>query len=177
MYSEKLEELINHALADGVLTEKEKQILFKNAEAEGIDLDEFEMVLDARLYEKQQGSKEEDKSAIDEIKSSPEKQIVLANDFINPIETIIRENLTVNDDLYFHENLPKKKLSNAMNSYIFLDDDEQIICFYDSTVFGSASDGVCLSTKGIYWKNLWEDSDYLCYCDIESIKKGKDCLH
>ncbi|MDR2684954.1 MAG: hypothetical protein LBB53_06200 [Prevotellaceae bacterium] len=54
MYSEKLENLINHALADGVLTEKEKQVLFKNAEAEGIDLDEFEVILEAKLYEKQQ---------------------------------------------------------------------------------------------------------------------------
>lgn len=51
MYSEKIEYLIKAALADGVLTEKEKQILFKSAEAEGIDLDEFEMVLDARLCE------------------------------------------------------------------------------------------------------------------------------
>lgn len=51
MYNEKIEGLISAALADGVLTEKEKQILFKRAEAEGIDLDEFEMVLDARLVE------------------------------------------------------------------------------------------------------------------------------
>ena len=51
MYNEKLEALITAALADGVLTEKEKQILFKKAEAIGIDLDEFEMVLDARLVE------------------------------------------------------------------------------------------------------------------------------
>lgn len=50
MYNEKIEALINAALADGELTEKEKQILFKRAEEEGIDLDEFEMVLDARLY-------------------------------------------------------------------------------------------------------------------------------
>ena len=51
MYNEKLEALITAAFADGVLTEKEKQILFKKAEAMGIDLDEFEMVLDARLVE------------------------------------------------------------------------------------------------------------------------------
>ena len=51
MYNEKLEALITAALADGVLTEKEKQILFKKAKAMGIDLDEFEMVLDARLVE------------------------------------------------------------------------------------------------------------------------------
>lgn len=50
LYDSKLEALIDHALADGELTEKEKQVLFKRAEAMGIDLDEFEMVLDARLY-------------------------------------------------------------------------------------------------------------------------------
>lgn len=52
MYNEQLEKLIALALADGELTEKEKQILFKRAEAEGIDLDEFEMVLEARIFEK-----------------------------------------------------------------------------------------------------------------------------
>ena len=46
MYNEQIEALISAALADGVLTEKEKQILYKKAESMGIDLDEFEMVLD-----------------------------------------------------------------------------------------------------------------------------------
>ena len=35
MYNEKLEELIDAALADGVLTEKEKQVLFKKAQESG----------------------------------------------------------------------------------------------------------------------------------------------
>ena len=59
MYDEQIENLINLALADGELTEKEKQILFKKAEAAGIDLDEFEMVLDAKLFEKQKTTKTE----------------------------------------------------------------------------------------------------------------------
>ncbi|MGA0435815.1 MAG: hypothetical protein ACO3MV_09105, partial [Flavobacteriales bacterium] len=54
MYNEQIEKLIDMALLDGELTEKEKQVLFKKAESLGIDLDEFEMVLEARLYEKQQ---------------------------------------------------------------------------------------------------------------------------
>ena len=58
MYNEKIEALIKAALADGVLTEKEKQILFKRAQEQGIDLDEFEMVLDARLVEFQKEEKE-----------------------------------------------------------------------------------------------------------------------
>lgn len=62
MYNEKIEALIAAALADGVLTEKEKQILFKNAQAQGIDLDEFEMVLDARLVELQKSTNSAPKS-------------------------------------------------------------------------------------------------------------------
>ena len=54
LYNPQLEKLIDLAIADGELTEKEKQVLFKKAEAMGIDLDEFEMVLDARLYEHNQ---------------------------------------------------------------------------------------------------------------------------
>jgi len=57
MYPPELEKLIEAALLDGELTEKEKQILFKKATSLGIDLDEFEMVLNARLYEKQQSTK------------------------------------------------------------------------------------------------------------------------
>lgn len=52
VYNPQLEKLINLALADGELTEKEKQVLFKKAEGMGIDLDEFEMVLEAKLYER-----------------------------------------------------------------------------------------------------------------------------
>ena len=51
MYSEKLEKLIQIALKDGELNEKERAVLFKNAEAEGIDFDEFEMVLNDRISE------------------------------------------------------------------------------------------------------------------------------
>jgi hypothetical protein len=59
MYNEQLEKLIDMALIDGELTEKEKQILFKKAEAMGVDLDEFEMVLDARFYDKKQNASKE----------------------------------------------------------------------------------------------------------------------
>lgn len=59
LYDHNLEKLIDAALADGVLTEKEKQVLFKKAQQMGIDLDEFEMVLDARLVKlKKQEAKE-----------------------------------------------------------------------------------------------------------------------
>lgn len=49
MYDPQLEKLVDMALEDGVITEKEKDILMKRAKSLGIDLDEFEMYLDSRL--------------------------------------------------------------------------------------------------------------------------------
>lgn len=60
MYNEKLEALIEAALTDGVLTAKEKQVLYKKAQTLGVDLDEFEMVLNSRLAKVE---KEEQKQA------------------------------------------------------------------------------------------------------------------
>ena len=60
MQNEKIENLIRLALVDGVLSEKEKNVLFKKAEEEGIDLDEFQLLLDARIYERQQRSQEKE---------------------------------------------------------------------------------------------------------------------
>lgn len=73
MYNEQLEQLIDAALADGVLTEKEKQVLFKKAQALGVDLDEFEMVLDARLVklQKEQQSSAPKSNKLGDVKKCP----------------------------------------------------------------------------------------------------------
>jgi len=63
MYSPELENLINIALTDGTITDKERQILFRKAESLGIDLDEFEMVLESRIYEKEQSLKNAEPAA------------------------------------------------------------------------------------------------------------------
>ena len=61
LYDPALENLINLALADGELSDKEIAVLFKRAQNMGIDLDEFEMVLQARLFEKQKAMQRESK--------------------------------------------------------------------------------------------------------------------
>lgn len=48
-YSDNLEELISMAIADGKITDKEKRTLLRRAMDEGIDPDEFEMVLESRF--------------------------------------------------------------------------------------------------------------------------------
>jgi len=49
MYSEKLEEVISAALADGNLTEQKRNIIMRRAEKEGEDVEEVMMVVEARL--------------------------------------------------------------------------------------------------------------------------------
>lgn len=49
MFSKELEEIIEAALADGVLTDKERAVLHKRALAEGVDPDELDIVIDGRL--------------------------------------------------------------------------------------------------------------------------------
>lgn len=49
MFSKELEEVIEAALADGVITEKERAVLHRRAMAEGVDPDELDVVIDGRL--------------------------------------------------------------------------------------------------------------------------------
>jgi len=71
MYSEELEMLIDAALMDGELTEKEKQILFKKAQNFGIDLDEFNMVIEGRLQKIQANAKPKESNKRGSVKRCP----------------------------------------------------------------------------------------------------------
>lgn len=50
MYSERLEEVISAALADGNLTEQKRNIIMRRAEKEGEDVEEVMMVVESRLF-------------------------------------------------------------------------------------------------------------------------------
>ena len=49
MYTEQLEAIIDAALADGTLTDKEREVLHKRAAQEGVDADELDVVIEGRL--------------------------------------------------------------------------------------------------------------------------------
>ena len=51
LFSARLEAMITAALQDGVLTDKERELLKRRAEKEGEDWDEVEMIIEARLAE------------------------------------------------------------------------------------------------------------------------------
>ncbi len=76
MYSEELEEIIDAALADGVLTDKERKVLMRRAEEEGVDLDEFEVVIEGRLAKMKRAESENYQKPSDK-KSASNKHGVL----------------------------------------------------------------------------------------------------
>ena len=56
MYSKELEELIESVLADGVVTDQERTVLRKRAQACGEDPDEVMIVVDGRLAKMKKAS-------------------------------------------------------------------------------------------------------------------------
>lgn len=67
MYPQELEKLIAYALIDGNVSTKEREILIRKSRELGIDTAEFEMVLDARIFEAQQVKQLESASSVQAI--------------------------------------------------------------------------------------------------------------
>lgn len=71
---------------------------------------------------------------------------------------------------WLFEKSPPKKLANAKNSFgQLIDKDEQIILLYDDTVFGSAKNGLILTTHRIYVKNHLEKPRMFAIANIQKI--------
>ena len=52
MFSEELKQLIDAAVTDGKVTEKEMKVIARRAKAEGVDMDELEIYIDSCLQKK-----------------------------------------------------------------------------------------------------------------------------
>ena len=66
-----IEKLIDLALADGQITEKERNVILKKAAELGVDADEVEMTLDGRLHQMQATQTKPNKEKVGNIKTCP----------------------------------------------------------------------------------------------------------
>jgi hypothetical protein len=66
-----LEKLIDLTLVDGQLTDKERAVIFKKAEELGVDMDEVEILIEAKLHQSQQSSAPQRKEKLGNIKTCP----------------------------------------------------------------------------------------------------------
>lgn len=70
--NQELEKYIDLAVADGIITEKERNVLIRKAKELGVDQDELEMVLEAKLHlQKKNGNKSENETSIAATKECP----------------------------------------------------------------------------------------------------------
>ena len=82
MYSEKLEEVISAALADGNLTERKRNIIMRRAEKEGEDVDEVMMVVESRLLNQNKKQSNQSQS------KSESKEEVANGDFVETVNGV-----------------------------------------------------------------------------------------
>lgn len=82
MYSEKLEEVISAALADGNLTEQKRKIIMRRAEKEGEDVEEVMMVVESRLLNQTQKQSNQSQS------KSESKEEVANGDFVETVNGV-----------------------------------------------------------------------------------------
>jgi len=88
------------------------------------------------------------------------------NSTINIIERY--KNKIFDEKIYFHPNIPSKKLKNALKTYGNIGSEIPLVLI-DDTVFGSAKAGLTLTNKAIYIKDSNEKQGFSCL--LENIEK------
>lgn len=106
-----IEKLIDLALADGQITEKERNVILKKATELGVDVDEVEMILDAKLHQLKTKTNETKRENINKCPSCGEiiyglSQVCPSCGYVLNKSTIAGENSKgLNDSIHQLENL------------------------------------------------------------------------
>lgn len=131
MFSEELEMLIDAAIADGEISEKERAILHKRAQAEGVDTDELDMIVDARIAKAKKAAAEEAEYWADEDVEKEEKKSALKL-HLEKLDEISRKNFQDikgsiwkgTDDISADEQRKKATLEAIKSFYVPKDKEE-----------------------------------------------------
>ena len=83
--NKELEKLIDYSIADGVITEKGKEVLYRKAQELNVDIAEFEMILHSKLYQKQQQIKKDQPTPSIE-KLGKIKKCPSCGEVVNPLD-------------------------------------------------------------------------------------------
>jgi len=71
------------------------------------------------------------------------------------------------ENYYVGKNIPADKLENAVKSFA-IPPEENVLALIDTTLFGSAKEGVAFGLRGIYWKNKMVAPLQLSYPEIRT---------
>ncbi|MBN6520683.1 J domain-containing protein [Acinetobacter pittii] len=74
------------------------------------------------------------------------------------------------DNIYFSPIIPNKKLQGAMSYLPHGVSPNDVLMLIDDTIFGSAKAGMCLTAKGIFYKESFEDEQAYLFEHIQRIE-------
>lgn len=73
--------------------------------------------------------------------------------------------------LFHYNNIPNNKLENAIMQ-LGINNDE-IVVFYDGTIWQTGKNGMAICEGGLYWKNLMEEPRYLSWNQFKKLRLNK----
>lgn len=178
--NQEIEQLIELALADGQLTEKERTVIINKAKSLGIVQDEVEMIIEGKLHQLETGRTKSNKEKIGNIKTCPAcgssiKSMKLAcedcgHEFANieankSITNLLNRINVLHKEPNEKENLFNQRKADIINNTAIPNSKEDLIEFL--TICSSQS-GVAFTKRG-YSKVLsaWSRKGY------EALSKGK----
>jgi len=89
----------------------------------------------------------------------------------HPLIAVIEGYIAGKDNVFIAPNIPPDKLSNALSQYAKVEEEEKVIALIDTTIRGSAKDGIAFTEKRVMWKTMWAEPDFIDYSDINTSKK------
>src|SRR6266566_424500 len=72
--------------------------------------------------------------------------------------------------LYVGEAMPLTKLNNALGAYAPRVSPEDVLLFFDNTVFGGGKDGLLLTSDAVYWHNITSSPGKITYDNIQTVE-------
>lgn len=73
------------------------------------------------------------------------------------------------DEFYIGDCIPKDKLVNALRDYAVGLQPENVLCLFDSTIFGGGGDGFIIAPGGMCWKQLGCDPQACAWNEMRAI--------
>jgi hypothetical protein len=73
-------------------------------------------------------------------------------------------------NLFFFDEIPQKRLKNAIKVFAPIENDETVICLFDETLFGTGKVGFLLTDKRLYIKCIMEKPQSADVADIFELK-------
>jgi hypothetical protein len=75
----------------------------------------------------------------------------------------------LDEKIFFSPSIPVRKLENAVKSFAENENASNIVALIDNTTFGSAKDGLLLSTKAVYFHNMMEAPKSIELINIKNV--------